>query len=1005
VTEDATATDSLRAIFEMTGMQGRLLEATVGRFEALPESMRAAHLAERLLEGQDCVALAREEPAWVATALATLCGIAPFLALSVIRHPDWLSVLLERGREGVAQRVDLDERLAALRSTDLDPTEAFRRFKYFEFARITLRDCDPTRDPGERTADTLAELSQLADVVLSGVLELAKERTRERHGEGIWRTPSGEEKAIGFVVLGLGKLGSEELNYSSDVDVVYVYEGSGEGHERVDVPNATDETPTTWYTHVAQEFGRILQEKTVEGFLYRVDIDLRPQGAQGPLVVSEEAMGAYYEAWADTWERAAFMKARPVAGDLELGWRTIRDLAPMLYRSAMDVDGVRGIRSLKQKVEEHHGERDRGFNVKIDPGGIRDIEFLVQANQLLHGGRIPQIRGRSTRGGLQSLAAVGLLEDSVRQELEYAYLFLRRLENRLQMEAEGQRHMLPPEGAGFERAARVMELEEDDPGEALARKIEEVRQLVRKYAPDTIGSDDRSHLLDIFQKRLPRFAAMASGRVLIEGLAGQFARAAQTSADPERVLVNLDRFLAGIGERRFFLELLLDRPELVSRLTTLFVSSQFLSTFLASHPRLIEPVFADPEVLLLGPEALRKDLRRTLDQEAGGPLEPGDTDLEPRLDALRLFHHRQFVNIGLLDVAEEVSPRQVEEALTDLAEVCVEAALEIARALLAGKLDDLPPAAREGDFVIIGMGKLASRELSYGSDLDLIFLYDLGPLEESEAGLATAAAQQHFVSLTQRFISTLQTKTREGDCYEIDARLRPSGNQGALVTSLRSFEGYHARHAQSWERQALLRSRAVAGSPRLMDRFEELRRQILAQPPPEDLSDEIHRVRSRMEKELAKETRDRRDFKTGRGGALDVETIVQLLCLRHGSSRPRLLEVRRVPEQVETLEAEGLLTAAASKTLREGWSFLQRLGSRLRIVENRSISDLHAERGDLDGVARRLGYAPDGREGSARRALLADYARRTDAIRSVYLDVLGVASGDDPADGSDPGRS
>jgi glutamate-ammonia-ligase adenylyltransferase len=292
----------------------------------------------------------------------------------------------------------------------------------------------------------------------------------------------------------------------------------------------------------------------------------------------------------------------------------------------------------------------------------------------------------------------------------------------------------------------------------------------------------------------------------------------------------------------------------------------------------------------------------------------------------------------------------------------------------------------DGEFLVVGMGKLATYEITYGSDLDVIFLYDVEGADEERL----LHAQEFFVRLAQKLIWALRTRTSEGVCYDIDARLRPSGNQGMLVTSLSAFDRYHAESAAVWERQALLRARPVAGAPSLRDSFEKARRVIMQRPLPGNVREEIHRLRVRMEKERAHEGTRRRDFKTGRGGLIDVESVVQCLQLLHCAEHEELTEVTPTATQLERLHTLGLLAGADARVLRAGWDFLRRLASRLRIVANRSISDLDEERGDLDALARRLGYdAPYG-AGGARRALLDDYRMHTSAIRAVYLKVFEV---------------
>ena len=983
-------------------------------FDAAPNPEQARQNASLVLTATaDSLADVPDERALtLGRVLFALCGIAPFFAKFIERHPHWLAALLDedfdtpRGSEDLGRR--LDEALA--REAESEPELALRRFKYYELARLTIRDSCEAWVPLASSEITLLEISNLADVLLQRSLEIARAALEESCGPPRWRGANGETVELGFCVLGLGKLGSQELNYSSDVDLVYV-------HESPSVPLDTpgDEVsgpgsagfaalpPLDYFTRLAQRFGRLVASTTSLRFLYRIDLDLRPQGAQGTLVVSDEGLAAYYEAWADTWERAAFMKARPVAGDLALGWRSIRKADPMIYRSGMDFAGVESIRAMKQKVEEAHRGRAEGLNIKVDAGGIRDVEFIAQAQQLLHGDKILQIRERSTLRSLEKLAEVGLLPADQAETLFAAYRFLRRVENRIQMEDERQNHIVPREGPALARLARSMgfvatqsaEAGSSDEAsiaafEAELSKCREAVQFLFEGA-SAIGGVER--ILDLLARNAPGLLSLATTRRMIESLAKQLAWRIDESADPERALNNLDRFVESIGSRRFYYELLLDRPELVPRLTALFASSKYLSNYLARYPGLIERIFANPDILLLSREALSREFHATL-------ASYGETlshDLETEFDALRVFQHCQVLNVGLLDIAGEIERRAGEAGLTDIAEVCLERALAMAEKHLAEHLERVDGSAAlldESSFLVVGLGKLGSRELTYGSDLDLIFLFDLPQRDLSEhTSERGAQAQAHYVTLTQRLISFLQTPTAEGFCYEIDARLRPSGNQGALVTSIANLRRYHEESAAVWERQALLRARPVAGDPALAEAFEAERRRILELPLPDDLAAEIDAVRQRMETELASETRLRRNFKTGRGGLLDVETITQFLQLNHGTDHPALLDVMRTEAHIERMSSLGLLEPEDAAALAGGWEFLQRLSSRLRVVENRSITDLDSERSDLENLARRLGYGAEGRERNARRGLLADYQRHTDRIREVYERVVRAGSG------------
>lgn len=951
-----------------------------------PDPQGARGRADRILEAAAPDPTDERAEAATVAVLVASCAVAPFLASWLVRRPAWLGRLAAEDYDAPPDAAALRARLAQTRAErgDEPPETWLRHFKYYELARITVRDAWDEKLPLARSGETLEALSALADVLLEEAEACAREEVVARLGPPRFEDGAGEPHELRFCVLGLGKLGSRELNYSSDVDLVYVHESTPDGVARGGPDGLS---PVEYFTRIAQRFGAIVGATTEDGFLYRIDLDLRPSGAQGAMVISDEAFGRYFEGWADTWEKAAFMKARPVAGDAGLGWRSLRELAPLLYRSTMDFEGVRGIRRLKDRIEEERGSEAGGFDVKVGAGGIRDVEFVAQALQLLHGGRIPQLRERSTQRTLEQLATLGLLARDDETALGEAYRFLRRVENRLQMEREQQTHRVPDDAAARERIARAVGYRDDPEGgegalERFDADLAAHRARNRTIFAGLLPAAPSEQALELLARGAPALIAMPTTRAMIEDLAQHFGRAIGEASRPERALNNLARFAEGIGRHRSYYELLLDRPELVGRLVALFDGSDYLSGLLSSHPGLIEPVFSDPDVLLLSRdelesdlEALRSGLAESLGDEEGG------------LDALRRFQRRQIINVGLLDLSERVDDAAIGAALTQIAEVCAHGALALAEEQLAWRRAKLDVADRLG-FLIVGMGKLGTHELGYGSDLDVIFLYDVADATNTQR----LEAGEYAARLAQRWIGALQTTTAEGSCYEIDARLRPSGNQGVLVTSLAGFEDYHrGGGGEAWERQALLRARPVAGDPALAERFEAIRRDVLRQPIDDDVRDEIHRIRMRMEDEIARETGGRRDFKTGRGGVLDVECIVQYRQLLSLREYPELCDTVPLAGQLERLETLGLLGDEDATALREGWAFLSRLSRRLRIVENRSISDLDAERGDLEDLALRLGYESRQREGGARRALLADYRRHTEAIRAVYASTFGDA--------------
>jgi len=957
-------------------------------FESGPEPERSAARAERVIaaaEERDAERLARlrgARPRELARVLRACCATAPFLTATLVREPGLSFALVEddlalpRTLEQLGER--LDAQLATAPASGLGAV--LRRFKYAELARISVREASPELVPEERIQETLGELSALAETILSRAFaRVAAEFTAEV-GPPRWRTPTGAVHAPRFVVLGLGKLGGEELNYSSDVDLIYVYESPPpEAEPLADGPR--DLAPADYYAQLARRFGKLMAERGPEGFLYRVDLELRPEGAMSPLVPSSDRLLLYYDGYAATWERAAFMKARPVAGDLAFGWSLARQIDPMIYQGEIDIEGVDSIREMKTRIEREHANAE--LDIKLGAGGIRDVEFVAQALQLIHGARVPQVRGRSAPGALLALADAKRIPEEMRDELLAAYRFLRRVENRLQMEDERQTHALPASGPARERLARTL----FSGGDALARfdaRLETVRAAVRgRFDALVQRPSGGAQLLDHMRQQAPRLFAAPRMAEQLTALADRVAAEIAASPDPARATNNWLRFVEGVGGRSFYFGLLLDRPELVSRIVSLFALSRFLSDVVARVPVLIEPIFSDPTRFLATRAELEHDLAALRAERARGAV----ADEEAALAALRLFQQRELVNIGLLDLSEKIAQGEVEAALTDVAEVCLTSALEIARAQLARAARGAHEAITRGEFLIVGMGKLGSRELGYGSDLDVIFLYDLPGAAADDVALA----QEPFVRLAQKFSWALQTRTGEGICYEVDAQLRPSGNQGVLVTSLAGFERHHETQAQLWERQALLRARAVAGSAPLAARFEALRLRLLARPLPAGAAAEVDRVRRRVESELAHESAQRRNLKLGRGGLFDVETIVQLLALQHGAAHPELFEVATTATSIERCAARDLLTPEQAKALRGGWMFLQRLASRLRIVENRSISDLAADRADLDSVARSLGYAPSQRSGTSRVPLLDEYGRHTDAIRRVYGEIVRSA--------------
>ncbi len=961
----AAAADPAAALDQLA----RLLPAA----EAPPAPGRVASLL-RLLGGSPALAgaLVAEGAAW--PALVAAVHEVP------ARGPDaQRAALAAAGASGPLSRADLQA--------------ALRRHRRRELVRIGGRDLLGLAS----VEDTVRELSALAEGVLDAAVASVRARLAAEWGEAL---VPGEGRPAAFVVLGMGKLGGEELNYSSDVDLVYVYERDGE--------QATGRTLGQFFSRLAEEVTRALGEVTGDGLVFRVDLRLRPGGGEGPVAVSLPAALSYYEAWGQTWERAAWLKARAVAGDRALGERLIAELMPFVYRRYLDFGTLEDLEAMKRRVDASLRGPQAARDVKLGRGGIREVEFFVQAQQLVHGGKDPRLQVRSTLGALAALAATGYVEPALAVSLAAAYRFLRDVEHKLQIVQERRTQSVPSDpdallalarrlgfrGAGaaaeFEAArarhgavvrgafaALFHGAEEERRREAepeLALLIDELDQAERAlWRLGRLGFRDLESAyreLRLLRDGPPHAPASARRRAALVRLAPALLTEISRSAAPERALHHLATFVSTIGARTSYLHLLLENPGVMRLLVRLFATSEFLSAFFLRHPEVLDSlVRADLMRIVRAREDMAAELAGRL---AAAP------DLESRLDTLRRFRHEEFLRVGVHDIEGTLEPAEVERQLTHLAETCLAAALAIARreVLARAGVPDVPES--EG-LAVLGLGTLGGGELGYASDLDLIFVYDPG---DAAWWSGRAVPHEFFTRIAERTISALATPTREGIAYRIDTRLRPSGNQGPLVSSLEAFAAYHRSGARLWERQALIKARVVAGAPALGARLEAIVAEFVYGRglSPAEVA-EIAGVRARIERERGAADEQAVNIKTGRGGLVDVEFLVQMLQLRHGQAHPAV-RVRDTPGAITALAAAGLLPPADARALADGYAFLRALESRLRLEHNQPLEVTAADPAALRSLARRLGYG--GTDAAAVAALRADHARHGEAIRAVY---------------------
>ncbi|QRK07671.1 bifunctional [glutamate--ammonia ligase]-adenylyl-L-tyrosine phosphorylase/[glutamate--ammonia-ligase] adenylyltransferase [Archangium violaceum] len=865
-----------------------------------------------------------------------------------------------------------------------------RRYKYRELLRLMVRDAT-LRAP---MAELGREQTALADALIGAALAWAERSVQAKYG-----TPD----TPGFCILGMGKLGGEDLNFSSDVDLVYLYRADGHttGGSAGALPNVQ------YYTRLGEAVTQALTQVTEDGFCYRVDLNLRPQGRAGAMVLSLSASLAYYESFGRMWERAALLKARVVAGDTRLAEELLNELGPFIWRRSLDLSAVDGLRDLKAQIDLRG--KASADDVKLGPGGIREVEFFVNALQLLQGGKDPTLRETRTMRALRKLERAGFVSGPDADALEEAYVFLRRVENRLQMLEERQTQALPSGERERRRLATSLGYPDWD---TFSAELERHRRFVLEAFNTLLGQTARDELPDepllalaldpdvppeerqaALGKRgfgdperalaeLERLARVPHSPFMHGGSGVKAVRLlselAQTP-DPDQALLHFSDFLARLHQPEGYLALLTSMPRASRRLFNLFGQSDYLSRIFLRHPELLDAlVQAQLDEAMKSPERIRQELAARMGRH---------TDAEDKHASMPRFKNEELLRIGINDIGGDLSVPEVARQLTAVADAildeCLFLALEEQRERYGLPLD--ASGQREG-LVVIAMGKLGGYELGYHSDLDLIFVYSgNGQAETSGGSRGVITHHEYFAKTVQRLMTLLQVQLREGHLYKIDARLRPSGNQGALVVSQDAFREHHQKRAQLWERQALIKARPAAGDA---TRFRALQDEVLTplvyeRPLPPDAAAEIDRLRMRMERELAHENAQQLNPKLGQGGLVDVEFTVQYLQLVHGRDFPRVRSTNTLAA-LEGLQAEGRLTPEDAEVLRQGYLFLRRVENRLRLVHASSLAHMPTSGRPLAQLARRMGVIGP----TPGETFLARYRACAASVRDVYARVL-----------------
>lgn len=870
-------------------------------------------------------------PESAATAQQSITGLSRFLDEWCEAHPDVLARLADGNQldEGGPGAVDD----APDPDSESDFFGALRRYRDTQLAAIAWRDLAGI----DAVEQTLAALSSTADRCIEAALVHAERTVAERYG--ILRDSDGE--SIRLIVIGMGKLGGGELNFSSDIDLIFAYRSKGEsdGERSLDADG--------YLRRVAQKLVQCLHETTKDGFVYRVDTRLRPFGDAGALVASIGAMEGYYQSHGREWERYAWVKARPVAGDIDGGHALIDRLRPFVYRRYLDYGTFASMREMKALIDRQVVQAELHDNIKLGLGGIREIEFIVQAFQLIRGGQEPALQDNRLLPTLALLAEMGHLPAHAATELESCYCFLRRTENRLQMVDDQQTHDLPECEEEQQALARSMGYAD---WEAFDEAIRDVRYTVHEafeqvfvspQADDPQQDDASQGLISLWEGSLEDEAAESvlahygiehfeevrealaalqeqslyrsledRGRRWIARLVPLlFAAAARTNA-PDRAVVRTLSVLSAIVGRSTYIALLVEHPAALSTLMRLCAASEWITSRIREQPALLDSLL-DPRQLYKPPR--RAELVASLEED----LEAiDDADLEHQMDTLRRFAQSATLRIAAADVSRSMPLMIVSDNLTELAEVVLDAALEMAWQQMIVRYgtprDD--DGERQG-FAVIAYGKLGGLELGYTSDLDLVFVYD-GPTEKLTDGKRELTHQAFFTRLSQRLIHVLSTQTAAGRAYEIDMRLRPSGKSGLMVSHIDAYERYQREKAWTWEHQALVRARYVAGAPALGERFSEIRRSVLAQSREVgELAGQVRDMRDRMRKAKDESTSDRLDVKQMSGGLIDIEFIAQFSALRRGHECPEILLFTDAIRILETLESAGIARYDDVRTL------------------------------------------------------------------------------------------
>ena len=936
------------------------IPASLADLAERPAAALRARLAER--------GRADDWPAARREAFARACAASDFVAEQAQRDVEALLELaesgeLERSLRPGELRAQLQALLADCEQED-DLARRLRRFRNRQQLRIIWRDVNRLADLGE----TCRDLSDLADACI----DLAYHWLYPRHCEQ-FGTPMGRRSGTPqqMVILGMGKLGAHELNLSSDIDLIF---GFPEGGETEGVRRSLDNQE--FFNRLGQRLIKALDAITVDGFVFRVDMRLRPYGSAGALTLSFAALEQYYQDQGRDWERYAMIKARVVGGDQLAGAHLLKMLQPFVYRRYLDFSAIEALRSMKQLIQQEVRRKGMSENIKLGAGGIREVEFIAQAFQLIHGGRDLSLQQRPLLPVLAVLEAEGYLPAPVVAELRDGYRFLRYVEHALQALADKQTQMLPEDARERARVAFIMGF--DDWTSFMAR-LEQWRERIDWHFRQVIADPDEDaeeqaaggEWLALWQGDLEEDSAIRQlaelgfagpehawrhlhdlrggsqvrsmqrlGRERLDAFMPRLLAQVAEQDDPDQVLERVMPLVAAVARRSAYLVLLSENPGALTRLLQLCAASPLVAEQIARFPLLLDELLNEGR-LYSPPQApeLAAELRERL-------MRIPEDDLEQQMEALRHFKLAHSLRVAASEFAGTLPLMKVSDYLTWLAEAILEQVLALAWRHTVAR-HGTPKRADGGDcdpdFIIVGYGKVGGIELGHGSDLDLVFIHDGDPQAETD-GAKPIDGTQFFTRLGQRIIHLLTAQTTSGQLYEVDMRLRPSGDAGLLVSSLAAFERYQQQEAWTWEHQALVRARVLVGSPRVAQCFEQVRGEVLGRARDLDkLRAEVSEMRAKMRDNLGTRATDAGrgenafdpaqsfDLKQDAGGIVDIEFMVQYAALAWSHQHPELLRYTDNIRILDGLGAANLLPETDVQLLQEAYKAYRAAAHRLAL--------------------------------------------------------------------------